>query len=174
MEAFLNILRGHAAQLDQSWAHPRIGIISSVDPVKFTARVTIQPEGVLSGWLPVASPWVGSGWGIVCPPLPGDQVIIVWQEGDGEQGIIVGRLWSANALPPPTPSGELWLMHSTGSFIKLLNNGSIESNAPTWTHTGNLHVNGDVSDEHGSVATLRAHYNEHVHPPSSVPPSPVD
>ena len=174
MDAFLNLLRGHASQLDQGWARPRVAVVTSVDSATSTARVTIQPEGVLSGWLPVASPWIGNGWGLACAPSPGDQVAVIWQEGDAEQGIIIGRLWSNTAKPPNAPSGELWLLHQSGSFLKLHNDGSIESQAPSWTHHGDLHVSGDVFDRHGSVAQFREHYNEHVHPPSTVPPSPMD
>ena len=174
MDTFLNLIRGHASQLDQSWAHPRVAIVTSVDPATFTARVTVQPENVLSGWLPIASPWVGNGWGLASAPSPGDQVVVVWQDGDAEQGVIVGRLWSNAATPPSAPCGELWLVHQTGSFLKLLNDGTVESNAATWKHTGNLTVSGDVSDNHGSLAQLRLHYNVHVHPPNSTPPTPTD
>ena len=174
MDSLLNILRGHAAQLDQGWAHPRIAVVSSVDPAAFTVRVMVQPEGVLSGWLPVASPWVGNGWGLVSAPSPGDQVIVVWQDGDAEQGVVVGRLWSNAAPPPNAPSGELWLTHRTGSYLKLHNDGSIESQAPRWTHHGDLHVSGDVFDGHGALSQLRGVYNEHVHPPSQTPPTPTD
>jgi hypothetical protein len=65
-------------------------------------------------------------------------------------------------------------VHKSGSFIKLHNDGSIESQAQTWTHHGDLHVTGNVSDSHNSLADLRAHYNEHVHPPSGAAASPSD
>jgi phage gp45-like len=174
VDSFLNLLRGHASQLDQSWAHPRIAVVTSADPATATVRVTVQPEGVLSGWLPVASQWVGQGWGLVCAPMPGDQVVVIWQEGDAEQGVVVGRLWSNSVPPPNAPGGELWLLHASGSCIKLRNDGSIASTAPNWTHTGDLHVSGDVYDQHGSLAQLRGHYNQHGHPPSTTPPVPTD
>jgi hypothetical protein len=174
MDKFLNHLKAQASQLDQSWAQPRLAVVTSVDPATFTARVTIQPESVLSGWLPIASPWVGAGWGMACLPSPGDQVLLLWQEGDSEHGIIVCRLWSNAAAPPQAPVGELWLVHRTGSFLKLHNDGSIESAAPSWKHSGDLHVSGNVFDFHGALDQLRGHYNEHVHPPASAPPSPTD
>ncbi len=174
MDGFLNLLKAHASQLDQGWAQPRMGVVSSVDVARFSTRVLIQPEGVLSGWLPIASPWVGAGWGLACPPAPGDQVLVLWQEGDAEHGIVVCRLWSNAAGPPQAPVGELWLVHKTGSFLKLHNDGSIESTAPTWTHHGDFHATGNVFDSYGSLADLRAHYNEHVHPPGTTPPSPSD
>lgn len=174
MDRFLNLIKAQAARMDQSSAQPRLGIVSSVDPSAFTVRVTIQPEGVLSGWLPVATPWVGAGWGLACPPSPGDQVLVLWQEGDAEHGIVIGRLWSSQAPAPGAPCGELWLFHKTGSFIKLLNDGSIASGGATWTHRGDLRVGGDVYDSHGSLSGLRDHYDEHTHPPSSAPPTPLD
>ena len=58
MDSFLNHLKAHAAQMDQGWAQPRLAVVQSVDPASFTVRVTVQPEGVLTGWLPVTSAWV--------------------------------------------------------------------------------------------------------------------
>ena len=174
MDGFLNQVKAHAAQMDQGWAQPRLAVVTSVDPATFTVRVMVQPEGVLSGWLPVTSAWVGAGWGLACLPSTGDQVLVVWQEGDAEHGIVVGRLWSNAVMPPQAPVGEFWLVHKTGSFLKLHNDGSIESSAATWMHTGDLHVTGNVFDQHGSLAALRGHYNMHVHPPSNAGPEPMD
>ena len=174
MDQFLNIIKAHAARLDQATAQPRLGIVASVDPTNFTARVTIQPEGVLSGWLPVSTPWAGPNWGLVCPPSPGDQVVVLWQEGDAENGIVIGRLWSSVATAPTALCGEMWLVHKEGSFIKLLSDGSISTNASAWNHVGDLHVSGNIYDGHGSLATLRTHYNAHAHPPLTTPPIPQD
>ena len=174
MDSFLNHIRGQSAQLDQSWAQPRLAVVSSVNPTLASVRVMIQPENVLSGWLPIGSAWVGAGWGLCCLPSPGEQVLVLWQEGDPEHGIVVSRLWSKSALPPNAPVGEFWLVHKSGSSLKLKNDGSITSSAATWVHDGNLNVRGDISDNHGSMADLRAHYNVHVHPPSSVTPNPID
>lgn len=174
MDSFLNLIKAHASRLDQGWAQPRLATVTSVDTATATVRVKVQPEGVLSGWLPVASAWVGNGWGLACPPSPGDQVLVIWQEGDAEHGIVVGRLWSSNVPAPVAASGEIWLVHKSGSFLKLLNDGSIASAAPSWNHTGDLHVSGDVYDGKGALSRLRGHYNEHVHPPSDVTPSPAD
>ena len=174
MDQFLNIIKAHAARLDQATAQPRLGVVTSVDPSTSTARVTIQPEGVLSGWLPVASPWVGANWGLVCPPTPGDQVVVLWQEGDAENGIVIGRLWSNVAPAPNAACGEMWLVHKQGSFIKLLSDGSISSHAATWNHQGDFRVSGNIYDNHGSLDQLRTHYNGHAHPPSTIRPIPQD
>jgi phage baseplate assembly protein gpV len=162
VERFLNALKSQAGALDQGLAQPRFGTVTSVDPNTATARVLLQPEAVLSGWLPVLSPWIGAGWGISCPPSPGDQVLVLAQEGDAEHGLIVGRAFSEVAAPPAAPSGELWLVHAKGSFLKLLNDGTIQMQGNV-TLTGDLQVTGNVSDGHGKLSDLRAHYNGHHH-----------
>ena len=171
MEQLLNIIKQHAGALDQGASQPRFGTVTSVNPATATARVTLQPEGVLSGWLPVLSPWIGAGWGLYCPPSPGDQVLVVAQEGDAEHGIIVGRAYSSAQPPPATPVGEIWLIHKSGSYIKLQNDGTIRMH-------GDLHIEGDISDTEGSLARLRSHYNQHTHINSrggrTSTPSPTD
>ena len=156
MERLLNIMKAHAGALDSAAGQPRFGVVSSVDSKSACARVALQPEGVLSGWLPVLSPWVGAGWGLVCPPSPGDQVMVLAQEGNAEHGVIIGAAFSTTQLPPTAPVGEFWLVHISGSFIKLQNDGTIRIG-------GDLHVDGDVYDSHGPLSALRAHYDEHTH-----------
>jgi hypothetical protein len=90
MQRLLNALKAQSAALDASAAQPRFGMVTSFDPSTYTARVLLQPEGVLSGWLPVLTAWAGNGWGLVCPPSPGQQVLVVAQEGEAEHGIIAG------------------------------------------------------------------------------------
>jgi phage baseplate assembly protein gpV len=160
MDRLLNTLKAQGASQDQAAGVPRFGTVTSVDPATATARVTLQPEGVLTGWLPLLTPWVGNGWGLVCPPSPGDQVLVIPQEGDAEHGMIVAASWSATTVPPAAPSGEFWLVHQSGSFLKLQNDGTIQIK-------GDLHVAGDVFDSHGAVSALRAHYNAHTHPPQN-------
>jgi len=155
-DRLVNMIKVHAANLDQTIGSTKFAVVSSVNYSTGAAKVVIQPEGVLSGWLPVLSPWTGNGWGMQCPVAPGDQVVVICQEGDIEQGIIVGRSYSLRQVPPPTPAGEFWLVHATGAALKLCNDGTIRI-------SGDLHVQGDIFDAHGSVAQLRNHYNSHSH-----------
>jgi phage baseplate assembly protein gpV len=168
MDRLLNILKAHAAALDNASARARFALVTSVDPATATARVALQPEGVLTGWLPILSPSTGSGWGIWCPPNPGDQVLVLAQEGDAEHGVIIGRAFSFGDIPPPAAAGELWLVHSSGSSIRLLNNGVITMVGPvtvqgTVTVSGDVRVAGRISDGHGALADLRSHYDAHSH-----------
>ena len=167
MDRLLNALKAQAASLDRSLGQPRFGVVASVDPARYAARVSLQPEGVLTGWLPVLSAWTGAGWGAVCLPAPGDQVLVVPQEGDAEHGVIVGASYSDAARAPAAPAGELWLVHRSGAALHLCNDGTVRI-------AGDLHVAGDVYDKQGSLARLRSHYDTHTHPSLASPPGQQD
>jgi len=156
MDRVVNALKRHAGILDHGHAQPRFGLVTSYDPATAAARVTLQPEGVLSGWLPVLSAWTGAGWGLICPPSPGNQVVVLSQEGDAQHGVIIGGTYSNSQPPPATPAGEIWLVHQTGTFLKLCNDGTVQVQ-------GDLHVSGDIYDSKGSLSRMRSHYDSHTH-----------
>jgi phage baseplate assembly protein gpV len=110
----------------------RHGLVTSYDSKKYLAKVTFQPEGQESGWLPIETGHVGQGYGIAMGLQPGsgsgvqgqqqgdsgqsgsdsngatgDQVIVRYQEGDIESGKIVQRVHSDKDTPPEAKSGEL-------------------------------------------------------------------
>jgi phage baseplate assembly protein gpV len=106
----------------------RHGIVTSYDPKHYLAKVTFQPEGQESGWLPIETGHIGQGYGIVIGLQPGqggvsaagvggqagsqssnqgDQVIVRFQEGDFESGKIVQRVHSDQDTPPQAQSGEI-------------------------------------------------------------------
>ena len=162
MDRFFNALKSQSGAQDAGLGQPRFATVTSVDPSRPAARVTIQPEGILSGWLPVLSPWVGAGWGLSCPPSPGDQVLILAQEGHAEHGVVIGRAWSDQAQTPQAPSGDIWLVHQSGSSLKLTADGAIHAKGDLHL-TGNLIATGNISDATGSLSRLRQHYDAHVH-----------
>ena len=167
MDYFWNMVKAQSSGLDGLIGVARFGLVSSFDPGAYAARVLIQPENVLSGWLPVLSSWVGAGWGISAPIMPGTQVLVISQEGDSEQGVIIGAVWSIVDTPMQTPAGELWLQHQSGSSLKFHNDGTIALNATQVNITGNLVVTGDISDlnnSHGPISNFRKAYDSHVHP----------
>ena len=80
---------------------------------------------------------------------------------------MVARLWSTQSPPPAAPVGEFWLVHRSGSFLKLTNDGTVQIN-------GDLHVNGDVYDRKGSLDRLRTRYDAHTHGGPKSPPDQQD
>jgi phage baseplate assembly protein V len=202
VDQLLNALKLHMASMDAQVGQARMGVVQSYDPNSGTAKVLIQPEGVLTSWLPVLSQSVGAGWGVHAPLAGGEQVLVLPMEGDAENGVIVGRAWSDQMQPPQNPfggtlgatqillldkggsallfdaagnirvknaagasaliesNGQIALIDASGTSIVLSNNGTVNV-------TGTLAVSGDIVDRnnaHGSVQTLSAAYNAHVHP----------
>jgi phage baseplate assembly protein V len=156
----LNSIKMHASSMDQSQPVARWGVVQSVDAASMTAKVMLQPEGVLTDWLPIASSMVGSGWGLVHAPAAGTQVVCLPDGGDHESYVIIGATWSTAARAPASAEGEFWLVHSTGSKIALTNDGHVTvtdaggcslafTNNGTATLAGTLHVTGNIVAGYG-------------------------
>jgi len=123
MDELWNRVRLEVARALAGRADPRLCLVSSYDPQTYAAKVLVQPENVETGWLPVLSPWIGNGWGLYAPPTAGDQVLVLFQENDQEVGLVLPRLYSNQQRPLAVESGEFWLVHQSGSFVKLTNAG---------------------------------------------------
>jgi len=184
MNKMLNLMRREAQREASTRARPRRGTVSAYDPDKYAAKVIIQPEGFETGFLPIGSTWVGNLWGLFCPPSPGDEVDVHFQEDGKNAAYIALRFFGGNAKPLSVPSGEFWLVHSSGSFAKFLNNGtvvftdkeggSLSLNADgsatfnaDLTIVGNLVVTQNISDQNatsGTMQGIRDIYDLHTHP----------
>jgi phage baseplate assembly protein V len=130
-----NIMRREAARQGSQQALPKRGVVTAYDPNTYSAKVLIQPEGYETGFIPIGSEWVGSGWGLYCPPTPGDEVEINYQEG-GKNAPYIGKRFYGNLAPPlNVPSGEFWLVHKSGTALKLTNDENASLNV-----AGNLNI----------------------------------
>jgi hypothetical protein len=189
MSRFLDAIKAHASAMDEQRGQPRWGVVTSVNPTKYTVKVTLQPEGVQTGWLPVATASGGNGWGIVALPAIGQQVLCIPDTGDGQHYVVLGVSFSTSAMPPQVPNapgasnlpvqaGEMALVHQSGSLIRLCADGTIYSRG-NWLHDGDFTAKtGDVYDKHGSLDRLRRAYNSHTdvdsHGDTAGPPTPQD
>lgn len=124
------------------------GIVTSTDPVNHAAKVAVQPEGVESGWLPVAALAAGD---IRIARLPniGEHVLLVPIEGDAEHMQINAFQYDTVVTPPVSPqtgkpaqAGELLIMAGCGAPPSGNQNGTGSQsagaaiqNAPWWHMT---------------------------------------
>ena len=142
MQGILNAMKAQANLERAGMASVRNGTVTSYNPNDYTVRVTIEPEGAITGWIPLCSPWVGNGWGMFAPPSIGDMVEVQYSESDFESGFACLRFYNDQDRPLAVQSGEFWLVHSSGSFLKFKNDGSVLLNtASNLTAT----VGGDLS-----------------------------
>lgn len=131
MDALLDVMRREAERVGTNLAMPRMGTVTSYNPDTHHIKARLQPEGFETGWFPWAASIVGNGSGMFSPPSPGDQVVVIFQEGHGGSPIGVGAVYSDSARSVVegaggAPSGEVWLVHRGGARLRLLNDGSIE------------------------------------------------
>ncbi|RVD76996.1 phage baseplate assembly protein V [Pseudomonas koreensis] len=119
---------------------PRAGTITSYDPVNGMVKVAIQPEDRESNWMKLDCPGVGNGWGVQIGPKIGDEVTVCFDSSDPNLGRVTARHTNSLNLAMPVPSGEIWLVHQSGSLLKFFDNGTVS------LHTvGALGVHSDVS-----------------------------
>lgn len=125
MEQMLNQVRRAAQEATSARAVTRHGTISSYDPANHAVKVELQPDGTLTGWIPLKSAWVGNGWGLFLAPQIGTAVEIDFQEADGGVGSAGLSFFNDVERPLSVPSGEAWLVHKSGTSLKLTNDGAI-------------------------------------------------
>ncbi|CAJ0705806.1 phage baseplate assembly protein V [Ralstonia holmesii] len=156
-----------AAEMAQSGkSHSKAGIVTSYDPGTASARVRLQPidpdqpDNSLTGWLPVCTPWVGNGWGLDAPVSIGDQVIVQFIDGEVENGFITCRLFSDAQRPTGAKSGEFFLSHQSGAYVKLTNDGKLLINSQVEIDasgpTINIQATGNVNVQAGGSANITA------------------
>ena len=148
--AHLDVMRREAQRAAGDKAFVRIGEISSYDPNRYQAKCLVYPEMHETGWLAIGTKLVGSGYGMLIGLTQGDLVLIHFVDGDYNMGII-GDSFFTSAMPPPAPvqSGEVLILHASGSFIKIPVDGDIDLSTVAnmnLTVTGNLiaTVNGNT------------------------------
>ena len=157
MNRLLNEIRKQAQMATAGIAQVKTGLVTGYDATNYSVKVTIQPEGIETGWIPLLSPWVGNGWGMFCPPSVGDMVEVQFEQGGAEAAFACMRFYNDSDRPLAAPSGEFWLVHKLGASVKLTNDGKllingqaeIDLTAPTLniTITGNaaLAVSGNIT-----------------------------
>ncbi len=130
-------IRKIASQVAGQLAQPQFGIVSAVDPVAHACKVTLQPDGVETGWIPDAALACGS-LRVSSPCEVGTQVKCTPTEGDAEHPVIVARVFDATMTPAMSPltgkpaqPGEMLIAAGQA--------GTPETNAaaaqhPAWVH----------------------------------------
>jgi phage baseplate assembly protein V len=146
----LHAIRTQAGSMDAGAPVARWGVVNGADPNSMTVKVMLQPEGVQTDWLPVASPMVGAGWGIAHLPANGTQVLCIPDAGDHTSYVVVGATWSTGVRPPsPLAQGDLVIQHASGARISLTSSGGVtisdaSGNGVAMASGGNITLTGPV------------------------------
>jgi phage baseplate assembly protein gpV len=138
MNKFRALIRRDIEAAIATVAQPRFATISSVDPANHAVRVLVQPEGIMSAWIPDSSAVMASGgFGVVAPCGVGDQVKVIFSHGDSDHPVVVGRVFSTVDMPPTSPvtgkavqPGEFGVFTRGGAWTHYPVDGSVHTNAP--------------------------------------------
>ena len=152
IEDLKNAMRLEAQRSAGRLAMPRVGIISGYDNSNGVHNVKVQyPEDtdangnpLETGWIPNAPIWSGGGWGLYVGPVMGQQVVVSFIAGSPNHGYVSHHLPSRQATAPQVPSGEFWLVHSSGSSIKIVTSGAINLQDAQGSQV-NLANNGNIT-----------------------------
>ena len=160
MTEWLETVKLQAALQVGALGQPRHALVTSVDPTSHSVKVSIQPEGIESGWIPDAAV-AAHGLKIACPAEIGTQVLVVPVEGDAEHPVVVARLFDVSITPPMSPAtnkpvqpGEVGIFTSGGCFVHLAGD--------TIYLGGKLILNGSIQ-ANGDIAAAGISLVEHVH-----------
>lgn len=191
MRHMLNAMRREASAVLGDVAFTSAGIIRSYDPANYAVRVELQPQGTLTGWIPLSTPWVGNGWGMFCAPSIGDLVEVTFLNGDIDSGVAGLRLYNEQDRPLNVPSGEFWLRHNSGASFKFTNDGKclvnsqleIDATAPVINLNAAMAVNVTAPSISIGAAgqavksfiteTFISFFNNHTHPTNGAVPSQI-
>ena len=153
------------------------GFVSSYNPETHCVRCIVpswinpgSSDAVMTGWVPLATPWAGNGFGLQAAPYGGatqenptggEQVVLQILSDDNGTYIGSGMLWSQKAAPALTTiqPGEAIMKHTSGSFLYFKADGSVALNTKAnldATVGGNLNatVTGDATATIDGTATL--------------------
>jgi len=140
-----NFMNAARQRLGDDGTGPRTGTITGYDPVNGVVKVAIQPEGRETNWIKLDCPGVGNGWGVAIGPQIGDEVTVSFESGDPNLGKVTARHTNSLNLPMPVPSGEIWMVHQSGSLLKFNTDGTV-----TLHTVGALGVHSDAAINYDS------------------------
>ncbi len=171
------------AMIAQYGANKR-GIIIGYQAQPPRVKVQIMPPPdppdvpVETGWIPYlsgATGLEGNGWGIVTPPQARQQVLLICEEGDGQNYTAWGGYYSnVDGAPQGAAPGEIMLGHQSGSRVWLKTDGSLSfisatvniegpnGGDATVNITGNLVASGTVKGS-DLITPVLSSVNQHTH-----------
>ena len=94
-------------------------VTNNQDPLK-QGRVRVQfPWATEEGrWYRVMAPYAGSRRGVFFTPEVGDEVVVAFEYGDPERGVVIGGIWNGVDLPPAEGPMVKSIVTPSGSTIR--------------------------------------------------------
>lgn len=126
MESLVNAVVREVLRVVQRSTRETSGIVDSYDPETHAVKVKMQPEGYLSGWLPLRQGHAGNGYGSHMAPNINDHVSVAFHEDDRDAGTIIGAFFNDKSKPIKVDAGEYQHQTKFGSWFYFKKDGSFE------------------------------------------------
>lgn len=176
LERLENKTKIHAANASSRNKTIKLGTVSSFDPNTYAVKVKWQPffdsDGQTSetGEAPLMTINASNLEGILCPPNIGDQCVVGFVDGDMQQPVILGFIYSDEDRPVLVTSGEFLVTKVSGSnsaTLHLKNDGTIEITASQTINLTapqvNLMADGGIPESLVKYSEMKALFDAHTH-----------
>ena len=126
-------------------------ICTAYNPKTHAVKGIIQPHGIESGWVPIATMHAGNGFGMLAGPrvgsagkLDGQAFDVSFDQGDPDTLVAHHRQFSSSDQPPEVQSGEMLFQHESGNKFFFAADKSVTVLGPDGSQTKH-HSDGRVS-----------------------------
>ena len=86
----------------------------------------LEPLGQETGWLSIGTMYAGNGFGILAVPDINTEVLVAFEMGNIDCGRLVCFNFNDTDKPPQINTGDVVIVHKSGSFLKFHSDGSVE------------------------------------------------
>lgn len=127
IEGELNFIRREIQRVLDRRTRETVGIVTSYDPQTHAVKVSLQPEGQLTGWIPLRQSAASNGAGNHMAPNVGDFASIAFHEDDRDAATVTGFFFNHQSQPTEVQAGEWLYKHSSGSLLYFKADGSLQA-----------------------------------------------
>lgn len=104
---------------------PQCGVVTSIDAAHYRVKVYLPILDLETDYIRVSSQYVGAGWGMYSLPHVGNEVLVIFPNGDLNNGIVDCKLYSEECDPAPGEGDCLTLVHESGSVLRFDRAGNV-------------------------------------------------
>lgn len=157
-ENWLEQVKSIAYEIMRSRQFVLEGVVTSVNQnAPYAVKVNLEPYGIETGWLKIAAPYAGDGYGFISPaPAEGTQVKVIFDMGDIRNGTVIAGMFS-QAGTPTVPYGTVGLIDPNGTQITIDPDGNASLQAAAGNKVvANQDGSGGVYNAAGKGITVAA------------------
>jgi phage baseplate assembly protein gpV len=108
----------------QQDALPQCGVVTSVDNAANRVKVYLPLLDLETDPIRIGSLYVGAGWGLKSKLHQGNEVLVVFPNGDLNNGIVTNVLFSEGSDAAPS-GADFQLVHESGSIFEFDSAGNV-------------------------------------------------